>query len=108
MAPLPETNNKEFKMKKTIIVKFLCICALLAAGMLYAFARSGGPTAPKNTRNQGTIACCNETKSGGLTGCTKPYYETGPDGRPLPPKCVGGMKKALCDSRYNNCTEHEW
>ncbi|WP_437640598.1 hypothetical protein [Sorangium sp. So ce854] len=48
-------------------------------------------------------ACCNKTASGGLTGCTKPYYP--PNGGAT---CVGEMVKAKCDARYNNCTESRW
>lgn len=50
-----------------------------------------------------TKACCNKTKSGGLTGCTKPYYPPGGGA-----SCVGDMVKALCDARYDNCTEKRW
>jgi hypothetical protein len=92
-------------MKKQI-VQFLSICALLGAGLLYAFDQTGGRAAPKNTQGQETVkACCTLTKSGGLNDCNKPYYPPTGGG----PTCPGtNQVKAKCDKNYDNCQRSNW
>lgn len=54
-----------------------------------------------STRAKG---CCNQTESGGLTGCTKPYYPPSGGGA----TCVGSMVKAKCNSSYSSCSSSSW
>jgi hypothetical protein len=88
---------------KKVTMQFLTVCMLLAASLFYVSAQTRGTANPTPAPKPRTNACCNQTSSGGLTGCNKPYKPAGGGA-----SCPGNMVKAKCDARYNNCTKEDW
>jgi hypothetical protein len=88
---------------KKLTVQFVAVFALLTASLFYASAQTGGPSKKATAKPKPTThikACCNQTSSGGLTGCNKPMS----DGT-----CPSKMVKAKCSGTDSsgapsNCT----
>ena len=88
---------------KKLTIQLVAVCALLAASLFYASAQTGGARPTPTPKPVPRVnACCNQTGSGGLTGCNKPYFP--PEGGAT---CPGKMVKAKCDRNYSNCTQED-